>query len=61
MEIEEPALLAKLPRAGFQGNGNIGFGQVYGLQNDQRKKRQEMCAAIDGNSINIIEVRVLNS
>lgn len=57
MEIGEPAVLAKLPRAGLTGDGQTRFCQVYGIRNQLRKKRHEICAAVDGNSLNIFEVR----
>lgn len=57
MEIGEPAVLAKLPRAGLTGDGQTKFCQVYGIRAQQRKKRHEICAAVDGNSLNIFEVR----
>lgn len=56
MEIGEPSLLTKLPRAGILGDGRTRFCQVYGIRDGQRKKRHEICAAIDSNSINIYEV-----
>ena len=54
----EPAALAKLPRAGLSGEGRTRFCQVYGVRDGQRKKRHEICAAVDGNSLNIFEVAV---
>ncbi|KAK5939258.1 hypothetical protein PMZ80_008561 [Knufia obscura] len=56
MEIGEPTVLAKLPRAGLTGDGQTKFCQVYGIRNQQRKKRHEICAAVDGNSLNVFEV-----
>lgn len=57
MEISEPTLLAKLPRAGTSEEGSRKFSQVYGLRDGRTKKRNEVCAAIDGNSMNVFEVR----
>lgn len=56
MEIGEPTLLAKLPRAGPSDEGSRHLSQVYGLRNGLCKKRLEICAAVDGNSLNIFEV-----
>ena len=56
MEIEEPTVLAKLPRAGVTGDGNTSFCQVFGVKDGRRKKRHEICASTDGNSVNIFEV-----
>lgn len=56
MDIGEPTLLAKLPRAGPSEEGSRKFAQVYGVRDGKIKKRNEICAAIDGNSLNVFEV-----
>ncbi|KAK5077856.1 hypothetical protein LTR64_003743 [Lithohypha guttulata] len=56
MDIGEPTVLVKLPRAGLTGEGRTQFSQVYGVRDGQRKKRHEVCAAVDSNSLNIYEV-----
>lgn len=56
MEIAEPTLLVKLPRAGPSEEGSRRFSQVYGVRDGKSKKRHEICAAVDGNSLNIFEV-----
>ncbi|KAK4935215.1 hypothetical protein LTR66_015484, partial [Elasticomyces elasticus] len=54
MDISEPVLLTKLPRAGLDGNGDTKFAQVYGVAADgKRRKRNEICVATDGNSITV--------
>lgn len=57
MEVGQPSQLAKLPRAGIAGDGKIQFCQVFAVQDGYRKKRQEVCVVVDGNSVNIIEVK----
>lgn len=57
MEFGEAVVLAKLPRAGLTGEGQTRFCQVYGIRDAARKKRHEICAAVDGNSLNVFEVR----
>ena len=56
MELSDPVVVTKLPRPGVTSTGQTRFCQVHGIRNGHRKKRQEVCAVIDGNSINIIEV-----
>lgn len=56
MEISKPQLLAKLPRAGLGDQGRSKFCQVQGISNGRTRKRNEVCAAVDGNSVNIYEV-----
>lgn len=55
MEIEDPVVLAKLPKP-LQDNGQHKYGPVYGLTAGQKKKRHEVLVAINGNSVNIYEV-----
>jgi len=56
MEIEQPVVLARLPRP-LQENSQHKYGHVFGLNAGQKRKRHEVSVAIDGNSINIYEVR----
>src|ERR1700679_3973344 len=55
MKIEEPVVLARLPRT-LQENNQHKHGHVYGLTAGQKKKRHEVLVAIDGHSVNIYEV-----
>jgi hypothetical protein len=57
MDISAPTLLARLPRTNKPGN--IRFGQVFALRNGLKKRRKEICAAVDGNSLNVYEVSSL--
>lgn len=56
MEIGEPVVLARLPKA-LQENYQHKHGHVYGLTAGQKKKRHEVSVAVDGHSVNIYEVR----
>lgn len=56
MEIGEPTLLTKLSQPSVICDSGVQFCQVYGIRDGQRKKRHEICAAVDGNSLNIYEV-----
>lgn len=55
MEIGEPVFLARLPKP-FSGAGKTRFGPVWGLNDDAKRKRHEVCAATDGDSLNIYSV-----
>jgi hypothetical protein len=55
MEIKEPVVLARLPKALQEGNHHK-HGHVYGLTAGQKKKRHEVSVAINGHSVNIYEV-----
>ena len=57
MEIEEPVALAKLPRP-FQTGGRVQFGSVWGIHGQVKKRRHELCTAVDGNSLGIYEVGI---
>jgi len=55
MEIVTPIQLAKLPKPA-QAEGKAQFGPVYGIRSGVKRKRQELCAAVDGDSLGIYEV-----
>jgi hypothetical protein len=59
MEICPPVGIARLPKP-FGENAKCSFGPVWGLKKDSgdKKKRQEICAAIDGDSVNVYNVSV---
>lgn len=56
MEISKPQLLSKLPRAGLGDQARSKFCQVQGISHGRTRKRNEVCAAVDGDSVNIYEV-----
>jgi hypothetical protein len=55
MELCSPTVLARLPRP-FPRSGKVQFGSVWGLRNGRTRKRHELCAAVDGDSLNIYSV-----
>lgn len=55
MEVSQPVLLARLPRSPLE-DGRIRTGQVYGVRAGQKRKRSEICTAVDGESLNLYEV-----
>lgn len=55
MEISQPSVLTRLPHTSGI-TGRILFAQVHGVRNGIKRKRQEICAVIDGNSVSIYEV-----
>jgi len=59
MEISAPHLLARLPR-NARSDASTQFGSVYALRDGVKRRRKEICAAIDGDSLSIYEVRVLD-
>lgn len=56
MEISKPQLLSKLPRAGLGDQARSKFCQVKGISDGRTRKRNEVCAAVDGDSVNVYEV-----
>jgi hypothetical protein len=59
MEVAGPKILATLPR-NPQGPTDIKFGTVWGWRSGVKRKRYEICAAVDGNCVNIYEVSAHN-
>ena len=55
MDISSPVVLARLPKP-LPDNGKVGFGPTWGLRNGTKRKRHEVCAAVDGVSVNIYAV-----
>ena len=54
-ELQAPSVLAQLPRQLTEGK--ILFGPVYGRRASEKVKRYEIVAAVDGEAINIYNVR----
>lgn len=54
MELSSPIALAKLPRPG--GQDGFHFGTVHAVRDGVKKRRKEICAAIDGDSLGLYEV-----
>lgn len=56
MEITAPHVLAKLPRTS-KPDATSFFGNVYGVRDGAvKKRRKEICVAVDGDSLSIYEV-----
>lgn len=56
MNISCPAVLAQLPQPLFETNGQTYFGPCYGLRGSRKRKRLEIAAAVDGETLNIYDV-----
>ena len=56
MSAQTPALLAQLPQPLFESGGQIQFGPCYGLTGSRKRKRFEIAAAVDGETLNIYDV-----
>ncbi|KMU85820.1 hypothetical protein CIHG_03348 [Coccidioides immitis H538.4] len=57
MALQAPSLLAQLPRPLSGGTGKCQFSEVYSLAGSKKRKRYEIAAAIDGESVNIYNVQ----
>ncbi|KAJ9613203.1 hypothetical protein H2200_003144 [Cladophialophora chaetospira] len=55
MDISDPIFLAKLPRSKKQDGFH--FGTVYAVRNGLKKRRKEICAAVDGDSLSLYETQ----
>lgn len=59
MEISGPHLLVRLPRTA-RPDASTNIGSVYALRGGLKRRRKEICAAIDGDSLSIYEVQDYN-
>ncbi|QSS65383.1 hypothetical protein I7I51_06225 [Histoplasma capsulatum] len=57
MELQAPFVLAQLPRALGASAGKCQLGEVHGVAGPKKRKRHEVVAAIDGESVNIYNVQ----
>lgn len=58
MELQPPSVLAQLPRP-LQGvKGHTKIGEVHSLADSKRRKRYEVAVAVDGEAVNIYNVRL---
>ena len=55
MEIFPPVILARLPKPISQ-HGKVRFGPVWSVRDGVKRKRQEICSAVDGHSVNAYSV-----
>ena len=56
MDLQLSSTLAELPRVASE-DGKVRFCSVYGLNASRKSKRYEVALAIDGQAINIYDVR----
>ena len=56
MELGQPVIQVRLPRSPYE-HGTTKIGPVFSIRAGQKRKRQEIYTAVDGDSINIYEVR----
>jgi hypothetical protein len=57
MDLQAPSVLAQLPRPFEATTGSTQIGEVYSLIGSKKRKRHEVTAAIDGEGVNIYNVR----
>lgn len=57
MEIQVPSVLAQLPRPLAVSSGRYHFGDSTGLAATKKRKRYEVVAAIEGEGVNVYNVR----
>jgi hypothetical protein len=57
MDTQSPVVLAQVPKSVLGSNGKIQFGSCYGLSESRKRKRFEIAAAVDGETLNIYNVR----
>ena len=58
MRAQSPAVLAQLPQPLLEIGGRTQYGPCYGLTGSRKRKRFEVAAAIDGETLNIYDVCV---
>ena len=56
MILQEPSLLAQLPRPLEFSAGRTYVGNVYGVDGQRKRKRFEVVSAVDGETVNIYDV-----
>lgn len=61
MALQAPSLLAQLPRPLGGGGGKCQLSEVYGLAGSKKRKRYEVAASVDGESVNIYNVCLASS
>lgn len=56
MSAQTPLVLAQLPQPLLDSGGRTQFGLCYGLTGSRKRKRFEIVAAVDGETLNIYNV-----
>lgn len=59
MELQAPSVLAQLPRPLQGSTGKTQIGEVYSLSDARKRKRYEVAVAVDGEALNIYNVRMV--
>ena len=57
MDLQSPSVLAQSPRPLHASTGKTQIGEVYSLTESKKRKRYEVVAAVDGEAVNIYNVR----
>lgn len=57
MDLQPPSVLAQLPRPLHGSTGKTQVGEVYSLAESKKRKRYEVVVAVDGEAVNIYNVR----
>lgn len=57
MDLQAPSVLAQLPRPLHASTGRTQIGEVFSLTEAKKRKRYEVVAAVDGEAVNIYNVR----
>jgi hypothetical protein len=59
MDLQSPSVLAQLPRPLHASTGKTRIGDVFSLADAKKRKRYEVAVAVDGEAVNIYNVRFL--
>jgi hypothetical protein len=57
MELPPPSVLTQLPRPLQASTGKTQVGEVFSLVESKKRKRYEIAVAVDGEGLNIYNVR----
>lgn len=57
MDLPPPSVLTQLPRPLQASTGKTQVGEVYSLAQSKKRKRYEIAVAVDGEGLNIYNVR----
>lgn len=57
MDLPPPSILTQLPRPLQSSTGKTNVGEVYRLAESKKRKRYEIAVAVDGEGLNIYNVR----
>lgn len=57
MDLQSPSVLAQLPRPLHASTGKTRISDVFSLADAKKRKRYEVAVAVDGEAVNIYNVR----